>query len=171
MRKQCSWCRADMGDVDSYTDDDKLVTHGICQDCLNHLSKNKKGRPIDAFIDELPLPVVLVDSQRRIEFSNEKACQILGKELSELKGRLGGEAFECSYARLPGGCGKQNHCTGCAIRIAVTECHRTGKSQEQVTATLRRKTDEGDVDTRFIISTTKVNDLVLLQIDDFSLLR
>ncbi|MBN2104037.1 hypothetical protein JW835_08370 [bacterium] len=79
---------------------------------------------------------------------------------------MGGDAMECVYARLPGGCGNTIHCKTCTIRNSVTETFNTGKSLRKVPAYLDQMQDESVKEIKFLISTEMVNDIVLLRIDE-----
>jgi nitrogen fixation/metabolism regulation signal transduction histidine kinase len=111
-------------------------------------------------------PVLVVDSGDRIESANRKAREMLEKELAEIKGSSRGVVFECAYARLPEGCGKTDHCSGCAIRRTIAHTFESGKSSLRVPATLKCELPKEGEDRRFLISTEKAGDVVLLRIDD-----
>jgi PAS domain-containing protein len=165
MKRICAWCRKDLGKGESGSEADRIITHGICDQCQSNLWF-QQGVPFQQFIDSLEEPVLVVDSEDRIENANRKARKLLGKELGDIKGTKRGEVFECAYARLPEGCGKTEHCSGCAIRRTVGYTLESGKSSLRVPATLRCEGIEGEEGTRFLISTEKVGDVVLLRIDD-----
>jgi hypothetical protein len=90
------------------------------------------------------------------------------KKPEEVEGQLGGDAFECRYAKCPEGCGKTVHCKTCTIRRTVTDTLRSGRSHIGVVAypDLYRVTGENRI--RFIISTEKVGKAALLRIDEIS---
>jgi PAS domain-containing protein len=165
MKRICAWCRKNLSGEEDDSGSDRVITHGICDQCQNNLWF-QQGVPFHQFIDSLEEPVLVVDSEDRIENANRKARKLLGKELDDIKGAKRGEVFECAYARLPEGCGKTRHCSGCAIRRTVGHTLESGKSFLRVPATLRCEGPKGDKGTRFLISTEKVGDVVLLRIDD-----
>ena len=165
MKRICAWCRKELGKEMGNRESDRVITHGICDQCQSNLWF-QQGAPFQEFIDSLEEPVLVVDSEDRIEAGNRQARQTLGKELAEIKGSKRGKVFECAYARLPEGCGKTKHCSGCAIRRTVAHTFASGKSSLRVPATLRCEQPKGGEGTRFLISTEKVGDVVLLRIDD-----
>jgi PAS domain-containing protein len=165
MERICAWCRKDLGKEESGAEFDRVITHGICDQCQSNLWF-QQGVPFEQFIDSLEEPVLVVDSEDRIEIANRRARTLLGKELGDIKGTKRGEVFECAYARLPEGCGKTRHCSGCAVRRTVAYTFESGKSSLRVPATLRCERPKGGKDTRFLISTEKVGGVVLLRIDN-----
>ena len=96
---------------------------------------------------------------------NDRAAEMVGKNIGQAKGLQGGDVFECKYAKLPGGCGKTIHCSGCTIRNTVTDTLQTGNSHSQVPATLNTYQQGESVDVEFLISTEKVNNVVFLKVE------
>jgi hypothetical protein len=74
--------------------------------------------------------------------------------------------LECAYARLPGGCGNTEHCKACTIRRTITTTHATGDGKVNVPAYQDIVTPGGIREVRFLISTEKVGNFVLLRIDE-----
>ena len=140
------------------------ITHGLCQKCRIHLLA-QVGIKLNAFLDELDTPVILVDSDVTVKMANKQARSIIQKNITQIEGFRGGDVFECKYATLPGGCGQTVHCSGCAIRNAVTETYNTGKSLLHTPAYLKKDSPEDELEVRFLISTEKLGDFVLLRID------
>ena len=107
-----------------------------------------------------------MDKDGRVVAANTQGLKQVSQDVGQIEGRLGGEVFECKYATLPGGCGQTIHCKTCTIRKTVTKTHETGECCIRVPAYM----DLGDIidvkTIRFLISTEKVNDVVLLRIDD-----
>ena len=95
-------------------------------------------------------------------------CLSLKKELHEVEGVIGGLVFECRYAKLPEGCGKTLHCDGCTIRNQVMDTAKTGRPYSGQPALLNPGFTKTEVEFKLKISTEKINDLVLLRIDEVS---
>jgi len=167
MKRICGWCRTPLSDIDSAKSLAEQVSTGICPQCLHFFQNNRSDQPLSDFLENLKVPIVVLNEERRIQFANQKACRLLGKSLQEFRGSLPGEAFECAYARLPGGCGKTEHCKGCTIRRSVLKTFMTGDPQEAMTAQMTFMTPEGETEGRLKISTIKKGDLVYLRIDQF----
>ena len=168
MKRVCAWCRTELGRVDSQADYENAITHGICENCSTNLLF-QMGVELGEFLDSLKLPVVVVNGTGTIMTANHHARAMLRKGLSEIAGYKGGEVFECAYARLPEGCGKTMHCSGCTIRRTVMATFGTGRSCLKVPATLNRKNPEDPEKIKMLISTEKLDDLVLLRIDKIEL--
>lgn len=165
MRRVCGWCKKELGVIKDSSHPENTITTGICEACADFFAKNQPDRPMSDFLNSLSIPVAVVDKDCKIQFANEKACAFLGKKLEEFQGSFAGDAFECAYARMPGGCGRTEHCKACAIRISVQKTYQTGKNQEQVTACLTTSASKRHVDKHFIISTAKEGDVVFLKIE------
>jgi hypothetical protein len=93
---------------------------------------------------------------------------MLGKNLSRIEGYRGGDVFECAYARLPEGCGKTVHCSGCTIRNTVIKTFATGINYIRTPAFLFKNSNRKVKKYDLYISTEKVGDIVLLRIDEMS---
>jgi len=150
MRLQCSFCRCMYGQVEPL--DDASISHGMCADCFEHFDRQWSGIGLEEYLDTFPFPVLAVDADSRIAAINEPAEAMVQRSSSEVRGLLGGEATECVYARLPGGCGQTRHCQFCTIRRTVMDTHLTGEPHRRVEATLNQ--EAGPV--RFLISTQKI---------------
>jgi len=105
---------------------------------------------------------MVVDGDGRIMAANQMMADMLGKSDREFFGLLGGEAMECAYARLPGGCGGTTHCPTCTIRQTVLRALETGEPQMRVPAYLNR--DDGRMS--LTISTWKRDGVVTVRIDE-----
>lgn len=97
---------------------------------------------------------------------NRVGFDMLKKKPEEVEGELGGDAFGCRHANLPGGCGSTVHCKTCTIRMTVMDTLQSGKSHIRVPAypDLHHMTGENRI--RFLITTERVGEAVLLRIDD-----
>lgn len=168
MKRICAWCRRDMGIVENSPHPDTEISHGICEQCVENLSF-QNGVHCKSYIDSFPLPILLLDVHADTylvtKYVNTKACALLGKDPQAVVQHLAGNVFECSHARLPEGCGRTIHCSGCTIRRSVMETFKTGKPLSLVPAILKR-TLNGDADAvDLYITTVKVAGLVMLRID------
>jgi hypothetical protein len=163
MKVICAWCHQELKAGHQIADDPgSEISHGICPSCKDYFLSGRRPT-LDEFLNQLAVPVV--DAQGVVLLANQHALDILGKDPSKVQGYRGGDAMECGYSRLPGGCGKTEHCKACTIRNSVMETFSTGRSLLRVPACLNRRTDDGTVRIRFLISTQKVDDTVLLRID------
>lgn len=142
----------------------RAITGSVCDECFRHLEA-RSGMPLLDFLDGLGAPVLVADSDCVVELANKPLLGLLGKDPSQVRGRRGGDVFECAYAHLPEGCGQTVHCSGCAIRRAVTETFITGKSLHEVPAYLNRDMATQFLQLGLLISTEKAWGMVLLRID------
>lgn len=165
MYRICAWCGEDLGRAGSDLDPQNVITHGLCKECAFHLFA-QIGMPLQRYLDGLGVPIVVIDGDGTVKTANERARALLQKDLSAIEGYRGGQVFECAYARLPGGCGNTIHCSGCTIRNTVTDTWQTGSSHPRVPAYLDRPTRDGVKEIRLLISTEKIEQVVLLRIDE-----
>ncbi|HSR10001.1 MAG TPA: hypothetical protein VLS90_01050 [Thermodesulfobacteriota bacterium] len=165
MKRICAWCRKDLRLSPARDEADAPITHGICGDCVRRLFSSK-ARPLKDFLERYEKPVFLVTPQGPIVTGNAVGLSLLINKPETKEGELGGDAFGCRYADLPGGCGKTAHCKTCTIRLTVADTLKTGKSHFRVPAypDLHHVTGEDRI--RFLITTERVGDAVLLRIDD-----
>jgi len=164
MLQICAWCKKQIGTVSQTTFGDDVVSHGICKDCVDNLTF-QKGVPLQRYLDALREPVMLMTGDGVVCQVNSAACRLLGKEATAVERQLAGDVFECAYARLPEGCGRTIHCSGCTLRRAVTETHQTGIPRYRIPATLSREDPDHPGSITMYITTVKVGDVVLLRLD------
>ncbi len=165
MKKVCAWCKTDLGEVPSDLHPSDAITHGICRPCATRMLSSL-GESMQAFLDRLGIPVVLVDPTAHVLCANTSAQTVLGKNLPAIKDHVIGSVIECIHASKPGGCGKTVHCRSCTIRQAVLQTHATGASQVNVPALQDIVLEGVDTQVRYRISTEKIGDYILLRIDD-----
>jgi hypothetical protein len=161
MIQICAWCGRELSRSDSPTADD--VSYGICLPCANAVIISVPNNLQD-FLDQISVPVVLMSFEGVVRTANQKACTLLHKDLSQFAEQLAGDVFECAYALLPGGCGNSYHCSGCVIRRSVMDTFTTGNAARRIPATLMQNTPEAPQEIKFLISTEKFSDYVILKI-------
>jgi PAS domain-containing protein len=145
--------------------DNQVITHGICPDCLSYFRQNM-NLSFDKFLNRLEAPVLMIDADGTVQLANDKALDYLDKSIEQVRGFLGGDVMECAYARLPEGCGNTTHCAACTIRNNVMKTHETGQSLKRVPAFLNRQNRDTIDKIKFLISTEKLGDVVLLRLDE-----
>ncbi len=116
-------------------------------------------------LEKLPVPVFVVDGEYKMRGANHKALDLLICKPEEVVGKLPGIVFQCAHAGLPGGCGRTVQCSGCAIRASVTHTFATGEALCEVRTTIQRGEPGAVEPVTFRISTEKMGDVVLLQVD------
>ncbi|MBD3382353.1 MAG: hypothetical protein GF404_09170 [candidate division Zixibacteria bacterium] len=159
MLVRCSYCETDLGQKEPLGQDD--ISHSICDDCFEYFTDQWSGKDLSEYLDRFEKPVLVVNSDRRVVAFNKQLEEMTGKSYREMAGLRGGEALECAYARLPGGCGKSVHCQTCTIRNTVLETMASGLSQKNINAYLFQEDQCLDV----VISTFKIDNTIRVVID------
>jgi PAS domain-containing protein len=164
MKSVCAWCGTVLA-PEPTGEASGRVSHGICAACLAEVSADRP-RSLRELLNNLPEPVLCVGVRGDILAANAAAERAMGRNLSGVAGTLGGDLFECRYARLPGGCGNTEHCAACTIRRTVTAVSATGQPVVDRRAWIDRTAPDGAgrrVD--LVVSAEKTGDVVLLRID------
>jgi PAS domain-containing protein len=137
-------------------------THGICPDCYVQLLKQNEGLSHDEYLETFDVPVVIVDSQRRITAANQAALGMIEKPIERVVGILGGEALECLHSKLPEGCGRTIHCETCLIRILILKTIDKRTSHYNELVSMETKSGRSD----FLVSAIFFDDLVQIVFED-----
>jgi len=164
MKRVCAWCKIEMGTKPVEAPFEQTVTHGICPSCLETHFQLRQSTLIDV-LDGLDAPVIIVDSTVCVRCANKQAQVLLNKVLPDIEGVVAGDVLECAYAKLSGGCGNTTHCDGCMIRKTVMDTYQTGESHLKIAAHLLQGTADNNQEVTLLLSTEKVNDVVLLRVD------
>ena len=163
MKRICAWCNKELPSKPGEGFQGE-ITHGICSRCIIKVT-NFKPRTAKQLLDYIEEPVFVIDGDGFVKVANKSGMKMLGKEVADIENELGGDAFECTYAGEEGGCGRTVHCRTCAIRNIVMDTLATGRGYKHVPAFQSINTSDGKKILRFLISTQKVNDCILLRID------
>ena len=164
MARKCKSCKGAL-DVPKYGKTIGSISDESCSTCEKKLD-SQEGISIQEFIDNLLVAIIVLDQKGSVQTVNEKARSLFNKELFFFKGSSIGKVFECEYAQLPEGCGETVHCSGCAIRTAVTETFTSGNPVIRMGATLKDLKPGEPKKIHYYISTRKIGDAVLLQIEE-----
>lgn len=163
MKRICAWCNKELPSKPDGGFQGE-ISHGICSQCIIKVT-SFKPRTAKQLLDFLEEPVFLIDEDGAVKVANKSGLKMLGKQLADIENELGGDAFECTYAGEEGGCGRTVHCRTCAIRNIVMDTLATGRGYSNVPAFQSINTSDGPKILRFLISTQKVADCILLRID------
>lgn len=162
MKQLCMYCNMLLSEVDGPAD---RISHGLCPNCFPKFVKGS-GQTIDEFLESLPAPVFLMNEKICILETNQLGRDLLKENHAQLKNKMGGEVFQCKYLRNGTVCGETLHCRTCTIRLSVEHTFQTGEPCVKVPAYI----DFGDVlderKIKYLISTKKMDDLILLQIEN-----
>lgn len=163
MRKECAWCRTDLGLVDSEEDD--LITSGVCKPCAEKMLY-ERGKSLHEFLDTFKVPILLIKTGPVVYTANKYAREFLSKDFTEIEDNKHGDVIGCANADLPGGCGQTEHCKSCTIRKTVLETFETGKSLYHIKAYPDIQLLRENKNMCLEISTEKVGKAVFLRIKD-----
>ncbi len=161
MTTVCAWCDRVLA-AGTSGDAGGPVTHGICPACLAAVSVDRP-RPMKEFLDQLAEPVLCVGGNVDLVSANTAAERLLGRALSSSAGTLGGDLLSCRWARLPGGCGRTEHCAACTIRRTVTAVYATGRPVTRELVWIDPEGGGGPIG--LLVSAEKAGEVVLLRID------
>ncbi len=164
MKRVCAWCNRPMDPVDKGGKASaNLVTHSICSECSDNLDF-QLGVPLKSYLDSLNIPIIALDGTGATIGINAAALK-LGKEKNPVtSAEWPGTVFECAHARLPEGCKRTVHCSGCAIRIVATESFATGEGRHDVPAHLNHCSSNPDEKVDLLISADSIDGIVFLRI-------
>ena len=164
MTLVCAWCgiTADLPGYSRKLNPD--TRHGLCPACSKALTSQDIGVSLQSHIDSIPIPILLIDSHNIVIAMNAKANDTLGWKsvLNQAFGRV----FDCVYSRLPEGCARSIHCSGCVIRKAVETTFDTGESQIKLPATLSIENPDRLSEALFAITTARRDGVVLLRVEE-----
>lgn len=69
MRKICAWCKKDMGTVPSLNNSDGIISHGICEECVDRVFAQQGIRQA-RFLDKLAVPLTVINAQRKTNWTD-----------------------------------------------------------------------------------------------------
>lgn len=157
MRRLCAWCGKNL---DKSPDlNDSHITHGICEPCAEEVSRNAARQRV--LLDRIGKMAVTVDSKGALISANTLIENAVSLPHNEILGILSGDLLGCKYAKSPQGCGHTAHCSACTVREAIMGTHRTNHGVKHIKTVLH--TESGSL--ALWISTEKIGDVVMLQID------
>ena len=163
MRLICAWCGTNVN-VSESNRLDQQTSHGICQACSDAFFSNN-GVSFQTYIDGIRIPILVVDNNTGVVGANSKACEYLGRKPERLLHQLIGPVFDCAHSRLPQGCGRTIHCSGCVIRNCILTTLNTGEPQISVPATLTSGNPDRLSEVVLTITTVKTAGVVVLRVE------
>jgi len=164
MKRVCAWCNRAMSPVNTGGKAAAhVLTHSICSDCSDNLDF-QLGVTLTTYLDSFKMPVVALDGNDFLIGINRAAAEIYTGEAALEPAEWQEKVFECAHARLPQGCKKEVHCSGCAIRIVTSAAFRSGKSSETVPAHLNHCSSDSTEKAELLIAADKTDNIVFLKI-------
>ena len=167
MNLVCAWCGVSIERI-GYSPHDAGTSHGMCPACSSALLSQDDGVSLQQYIGSIPIPIVLVDRNNCIVATNAQADKMLGRKPEVTVDRLFGMVFDCVHSRLPEGCGRTIHCSGCVIRNCVSATFNTGVPQVSVPATLNVECPDQRSQTVLTVTTVKSDGVVVMRIEQMS---
>jgi hypothetical protein len=168
MNLICAWCGASIERPGYSQELDTVTSHGMCPACSAALISQNDGVSLQRHINSIPIPIVLVDRDNSIVGTNAKAVELLGGKPEAIVGLPFGTVFDCIHSRLPEGCGRTIHCSGCVIRKCVTTTFNTGAPQVSVPATLNVERPDQLSEAVLTVTTVKSAGVVVMRIEQVS---
>lgn len=164
MKRVCAWCNQPMNPLrKGGKASANMVTHSICSDCSDNLDF-QLGVSLEIYLDSLKIPIIALDGKGTQIGINAAAKKVCAGKTMGASAVWQGTIFECAHARLPEGCEKKVHCSGCAIRIATRETFSTGEGRHDVPAHLNHCSSDLSEEIELLISADKIDGIVFLRI-------
>lgn len=161
MKKFCAWCKREMGEVDNPPGRPEAVTAGMCSVC----QRECLTLPMATFLENLPVPVLLVESRPRVYAANSLGRAALRRTPPQFEGRKPDDVIQCVHVGKPGACGRDVHCKSCTIRMTALESYNTGRTFRRVPAYPDVYVEPDRTKATLAVSTCRVRDLVLVRVD------
>lgn len=164
MKRVCAWCNKLMSPVKTGSSGTaNQVTHSICPDCANNLDF-QLGVSLTTYLDSLAMPIVALDGNDALIGVNRAAVALYREKAVIDPVKWQEKIYECAHARLPHGCEKRVHCSGCAIRMITNATFASGKSSLNVPANLHLCSAETTEKADMLISAEKIENIIFLKI-------
>ncbi|MCD4820842.1 MAG: PAS domain S-box protein [Methanococcoides sp.] len=152
------------------------------EDVMNNLSAEgsynipaesfKNPGVLNSIFENLPLILILINKDGRVENINRATSITLGKEKTDSIGLLGGELFGCMNSLKDEGCGKNRECSECTVRNSVMYTFETGENIYKREGELEIIANGRSVTLHLLISTLLIKQnnepMVLLTADDIT---
>uniref|UniRef100_UPI003566D09B PAS domain-containing protein n=1 Tax=Pontiella sp. TaxID=2837462 RepID=UPI003566D09B len=107
-----------------------------------------------AVFHDAPLPMMVVDRERRVRKINSAALDMARRAEQEALGLRGGEALRCVHAfDDPAGCGFGPDCQACVVRNVVQETFETRQPHHGVEAPIPYSAEGGVIPMWVLVST------------------
>jgi len=165
MKLICAWCGNTIDRTGYGQTLDPETSHGMCAACSEALGQQERGVSLERHLDSIPVPILLVDGNIDVVMMNAKASEVLSEKLTATAKPCLGQVFDCIHSRLPEGCGRTIHCSGCTIRRSVAATFDTGQPQIRVPATISIESPDQLSQAVISITTVKREAVVLLRIE------
>ena len=124
-----------------------MIVEGFINDItelkLAEQELQRHAHELQTVFDTVPIPLLVVDQERRVRRLNQAAQHFSGITASAALGQLSGNVLNCLHALdVPEGCGLGPNCEACKIRHTVAETFATRQQIEGVEANFSMNTPE-----------------------------
>lgn len=140
------------------------VIKDVCEECTGSVEV-RMVTDICEYLEILPAPILVVDGQHLVRGANSEARRTVSGDFAPIAKLRGGDVFECVHARLPEGCGRTVHCSGCTIRRAIQDTLSTGKPMCDTPVDVVQRVEGQDRRVEFRVSTQRLANCVLLKLE------
>ncbi|NPE28973.1 PAS domain S-box protein [Methanococcoides sp. SA1] len=145
------------------------------KDILDNIDVEGSTITLDIFksiFDDIPLIIILVDYDGRVEYINKTATVASGMENNDSFGILVGETLKCINSFKNDGCGNNKECANCSIRNSLMHTFKTGENIYKRDGEFEIVTNDQLVKINYYISTIRTSiengSKVSLILDDIS---
>ena len=165
MKRQCAWCKKEMGQVTSPSKSgSQEISHGICSACEFHMRASSRTMELNEYIEDFPHPIVIIDNDRVITNANKVARVALDQDFSSVEQLPAGKVLECKNSHLPGGCGKTVHCGTCNLRILIMDTYNLDKQYVDEQIIIEQTSENALRHLKMSVSSLKIDGVVYLRI-------
>ncbi|HUU29793.1 MAG TPA: histidine kinase dimerization/phospho-acceptor domain-containing protein, partial [archaeon] len=124
-----------------------------------------------AIIDNLPVAIVVLDSDNKILLANRMAGKFAGRPPKDLPGFHVGEAFQCIHAQDdPEGCGYGPSCSSCIVGKTIDNTFKTDKACSMIEGAVEFE-GQGKKIVRLSAEYLEQNASVILALEDITGLK
>jgi len=127
---------------------------------------------LQTILDGSPLPMILIDGERRVRLVNHAAREMIDRDLPLEHTRLG-QALGCLLCiKDPDACGRSPECATCTLRLTVADTLETGRPHRDVEAELPLAGPSARGSSWFRIASSRVTPsdqpMVLVSVEDIT---
>jgi len=117
----------------------------------------RPSKLIQDMLDTVPVPIAVVDRERRLHAGNRCLEQRFGKTFREIQGQPIGEALGSAYAKdSPRGCGEGPLCSECPLRQVISSVLDSGDPVERAEARMPFLVSGRRVDLNLRLSASRI---------------
>ena len=151
------------------------IVHDVTEKNLAARKLEIDTKNLYSIFNSVPNILILLNQESRVEMLNHQAASFVGKEESEVLGKLGGDLLECLNSFEGQGCGQNSDCASCPVRNTVQATLETSQCFSDVECQMTFLRNGQEKLFNFLISTSILDfnneKKVLLSLSDVAVLR